>query len=321
MRKFEIIFVLPIIAILLGCNKQNSGNHNPPAQGEGNIYHGRGVPSDSLGENFNHYYDEDSRYVYEKKDGHWVNQLTIGSKYLYQTKSQRKSSRSGDIDLQELKDALMMSFYSTNATCFMEQYFDIFPGVDGPVPGGPGTGSFFNFLINERNIKSPSVNYGNNPDYEPYENYYKIDEAGNISGYEDGQYVQMDDMYKALFPVPTFDNLAYNALSIYDDELGEQTSVACANMDKVYFDQESGFYHIDNVSVHHGPIYNCQTLTEVEDTMVLDYEFRLSSDRTYVDKAIITVVSSSNQELNYFNGLHMTYDFSDMHTTEFVMPQ
>ena len=55
--------------------------------------------------------------------------------------------------------------------------------------------------------------------------------------------------------------------------------------------------------------------------MVLDYEFKLSQDRTYVAEAAVKIVSSTNEDLAYFNGLIMTYSFTNMHTTSFEMPE
>ena len=288
MKLRKAFILLAAIFTLAACGNSggNSGDNTKPLE-EGNIYHGNGVPSDNLGKDYSHYYDVDSRLVYEK-----------------------------------LKDALMMSFYSTHTSCFMEQYFEIFPGVDGPVPAGPGHGSFVNVMIDGRNIRFPDINYGDRPDYTPQpDGYCKIDEEGHCFRYDGSQYVLQDDSIKAFLPVPTFDNLAYYFLSIYDDKLGEQTSIACGHMDEVKYDQDTGYYHIENVQINHGPIYNYQTMYEVEDTMVLDYQFRLSSDKTYVDRAVITIISSAHEELSYFKDLITTYDFKDMHTASFDMPE
>ena len=327
MKLRKAFILLAAIFTLAACGNSggNSGDNTKPLE-EGNIYHGNGVPSDNLGKDYSHYYDVDSRLVYEKKDGKWVNQMTIGSSALYTNVQSKKVMRAPSlpdgVTTQTLKDALMMSFYSTHTSCFMEQYFEIFPGVDGPVPAGPGHGSFVNVMIDGRNIRFPDINYGDRPDYTPQpDGYCKIDEEGHCFRYDGSQYVLQDDSIKAFLPVPTFDNLAYYFLSIYDDKLGEQTSIACGHMDEVKYDQDTGYYHIENVQINHGPIYNYQTMYEVEDTMVLDYQFRLSSDKTYVDRAVITIISSAHEELSYFKDLITTYDFKDMHTASFDMPE
>ena len=81
---------------------------------EGNMYHGNGAPSDSLGRDFSHYYDENSRYVYEKKDGKWMNRFTIGSSALYESEKSSKAPGllGSDASIQELKNALSKIFKS-----------------------------------------------------------------------------------------------------------------------------------------------------------------------------------------------------------------
>ena len=55
--KIKLLFVLPLMTVLVACSNQGTSGGNQ-SQGQSNIYHGRGVPSDSLGDNYNHYYDE-----------------------------------------------------------------------------------------------------------------------------------------------------------------------------------------------------------------------------------------------------------------------
>ena len=82
MKLRKAFIFLTAIFTLAACG--NSGGNDPKPIEDENIFHGKGVPSDSLGKDYSHYYDEDSRYVYEKKDGKWINQLTIGSSALYE---------------------------------------------------------------------------------------------------------------------------------------------------------------------------------------------------------------------------------------------
>lgn len=291
--------VLLMILSLAACGKNNSGDNNKSSE-EGNIYHGNGVPSDSLGKDYSHYYDEDSRYVYEKKEGKWINQLTIGSSALYQSK---KISRalSSDTSIQELKDALMMSFYSTNATCFMNGYKD---------GSAPTSGSYANTKLNGRNVETMDRDGG-------HAAYIKLDEDGVPYVYTDGEYVK-NEFFAVELPHPTYDNLAYEAMLIYDDELGEQTSIVCGNLDKATYDSETGYYNIENINIHHDARTTLCFTEPTEDNMTLNFKFKLSSDKTYVEYAEIKVVKS---DIGYFDNLITSYSFSNLHTTSFEMPE
>lgn len=299
MKLRKAFLLLTAIFTLAACG--NSGDNTKPS--EENIYHGNGAPSDSLGKDYSHYYDEDSRYVYEKKDGKWINQLTIGSSALYESKKISRAHRalSSDTSIQELKDALMMSFYSTNATCFMNGYMD---------GSAPTSGSYANTKLNGRNIETMDRDGDHLA-------YIKLDEEGVPYVYENGEYVK-NELWAAELPHPTYDNLSYELMLIYDDELGEQTSIVCANLDKATYNSENGYYNIENINIHHDARTTLYFTEPTEDNMTLNFKFKLSSDRTYVEYAEIKVVKS---DTGYFDNLITSYSFSDLHTTSFEMPE
>lgn len=303
--KNRFLLVLPVLLSLVACSNNGASGQPQEQDPNVNIYHGKGAPSNSLGQDYSHYYDEDSHYVYEKKDGKWINQLTYGSSSLYETKNTtrriKKSLPSG-VDVQELKDAIMMSFYSTNATCFMNGYQD---------GSSEDSGSYANTKLNERNVEVVDRE-GN------HQSYVKIGEDGFPYVYQDGQYVK-NEMMGCELPHPTYDNLAYELMLIYDDELGEQTSIICGNIEKASYNAETGFYSIENISIHHNARTTVYFTDPISDNMTLNFKFKLSSDKTYVDYAELKIVHSENK--NYFDNLVTNYHFSNMHTTVVEMPE
>ena len=304
MKIKKAFIVLLTIFSLAACSNNNSGgSDNTEPSEEGNMYHGNGAPLDSLGKDYSHYYDEDSRYVYEKKEGKWINQLTIGSSALYESKRILRAPRlsSSDTSIQELKDALMMSFYSTNATCFMNGYQD---------GSSPTSGSCANTKLDGRNIEAIDRDGG-------HVGYIKLDEEGIPYVYENGEYVKNEFLAVEL-PHPTYDNLSYELMLIYDDELGEQTSIVCGNLDKATYDSETGYYNIENINIHHDARTTLYFTKPTEDNMTLNFKFKLSSDKTYVEYAEIKVVKS---DTGYFDNLITSYSFSNLHTTSFEMPE
>ena len=297
-----------MIFTLIACSKPGDGDGSGQSS-KTSIYHGRGVPSDSLGDNYNHYYDEDSRYVYEKKDGHWINQFAIGSSSLFSSsnesskKSLRKNAYEENVDLQTLKDALMMSFYSTNVTCYMKGYMD-----------NPDEGSWVYVKANERNF----VSY--DKDKVTPISYVNVGEDGKTYRYEEdtGEYVE--NLYMMFeMPSPTFDNLVHQLTFIYDDELGEQTSIVCGNLEKANYNQTTGYYEINEITIHHDSGTTLYFTEPVEDDMTLSFKFKLSEDKTYVTNAEIKILSTIN--LTHFLGMTTSYEFFDLHTTVVELPK
>lgn len=303
--KTKLFLLLPMLVSLVACSSPSPSGGNSQQGGETKIHHGQGAPSDSLGEDFHHYYDETSRQVYEKKDGHWMNQFAIGSSALFSVPNTKKARRAneGSQDLQKLKDALMMSFYSTNITCFMKGYMD-----------DPDAGSWVYVKADGRNFVSYDRT-GTTPT-----GYVKVGEDGKTYLYDQETSEYVENLYMAFeMPSPTFDNLVHQLTFIYDDDLGEQTSIVCGNLSKAVYDDETGYYEIDEMSIHHDAATTLYVTEPMEDDMTLSFKFKLSQDETYVTNAEIKIVSSVN--LSFFEGMTTSYEFSNLHTTVVEMPE
>ena len=304
MKLRKAFIFLTAIFTLAACG--NSGGNDPKPIEEGNIFHGKGAPSDSLGKDYSHYYDEDSRYVYEKKDGKWINQFAIGSSSLYSTSNGKKMLRAknnGGYDSQKIKDALMTSFYSTNVTCHMKGYMD-----------NPEEGSWVYVKTYGRNFASYEQD-GTTP-----MNYVKVGEDGKAYCYdkETGEYVE--NLYMSFeMPTPTFDNLVHQLTFIYDDNLGEQTSIVCANLNKATYNKSTDYYEIAEMFIHHDAGTTLYFTEPVEDDMTLSFKFKLSKDETYVTNAEIKILSTVN--LKHFEGMTTSYEFFNLHTTVVEMPK
>ena len=296
-----------MLVSLIACSNPNTSGGGEP-QGQTKIYHGRGAPSDSIGENYNHYYDETSRYVYEKKDGKWINIFTIGSDSLYQTPTPKllRQTRAASSTTQDLKNALMNSFYSTNITC--DQF--CYSLSDGSLL------SEFLCEINSNNIKLSNTQYEDD-----YVEYVKLDNDGKAYSYVDTQYelIEPGSNIFCIIPLPTFDNLSYTNFLLYDDVLGEQTSIVCSHLDEATYNSETGFYEISRIEVTHGPITTNYVTEPTSDTMAFSFSFKLSEDGEYVKEAYLQVLESIN--VPYYFSFKTKYEFTNYHSTTFTMPE
>ena len=79
------LFILSTLCLLSSCQEGGkSSNEEKQDESQALILHGKGEPSKKLGSDYSQYYDETSHYVYEKRDGAWINQYTFGSDSLIQ---------------------------------------------------------------------------------------------------------------------------------------------------------------------------------------------------------------------------------------------
>ena len=301
MKIKSILFVLPMVTCLAACGNPSGGGSNTKPESKGNILHGKGAPSKDLGEDFSHYYDEESHLVYEKNGGEWINQLTYGAPSLYSEKNtqlKKLDRRVGvsSADHQKIKDALMMSFYSTNITFTMTNT--------------SREANQYLYKIDKRNI-SMHMESG---DYQ--ETYYSnIDEEGAPYTYQGGKYVKeiWGEMSYVALPHPTIENIAYTNFLFYDDNYGQQTSIVCANLDKLSYDSETKQYTVSNIHVSHGPMTTKLVHEPTAGEFDFDFIFTLSSDETYVDYAHVKYPATSTWD-------SFEYHFSDVHTTSIEMP-
>ena len=274
-------FLLIILSTLVlgACSPTPSKNNNKSTDDDGAFLHGKGAPTNSLGSDYSHYYDEDSRYVWEKNNGEWVNQFTIGSDSLYTEKSLTRAAHNKE--KISLINAIATSFYSTNATCQMIPHF----------PDSETQGWDLLVKYNKRDIMITSTTEGAFAN--PY--YVRMDSQGKAYLYSGGEYrfVDNDNLY-CMLPHPTIETIAYENYLIYDDDLGQQTSIIAAYINTVTYDEESGFYSIKNMRATHSPMTTHYFHTPGADSLVLDFDFKLSRDKTYVDQAFFKIVSSES---------------------------
>ena len=302
--KKRLLLVLPL-AFLVGCTPSTPSSGSDTQKDE-NFLHGKGAPYASIGDNFSHYYDEDTKYVWEKNNGEWINQFTIGSEALFTEENNSSSllrNSNSVSDLQKLKNALAMSFYSTNATCHMIPH----------LPEGTGWDLLVNY--DGRNIKADSTTPGALE--KPY--YIKMGLDGKASLYKQGQYIEIDnDNLYCLLPHPTIESIAFNNYLLYDDELGMQTSIIAGHLSKATYDSETKQYSIENIRISHSEMTSYYFHTPTADTMVINFSFKLSDDESYVSQAFLKIVSS--EAVPSFNDFEWEYNFTNVHSTTIEMP-
>ena len=124
--KNKLSLLLIVMLTLTGCTTNNSSSANNDTKLLESFLHGKGVPSSDMGYDFSYYYDEETRFVYEKNRGEWINTYTIGGESLYENISQMSeevSSRKlknghhkGHKEKQELINSIARSYYSTDIT-------------------------------------------------------------------------------------------------------------------------------------------------------------------------------------------------------------
>ena len=149
------------------------------------------------------------------------------------------------------------------------------------------------------------------------QNYFIKNNGTGLEVYENGEYLNVDDVNPHLYcmaPFPTFDNISYTNFGIYQDSVGTMTDIVIANIDKVYFDEASGFYKITEMCIKHGELDSY--FITVPGGMIFSYYFKLSSDQTYVKTIMFEILSSSHG----FNDFRLKMDFFDYGNTNVVMP-
>ena len=312
--KRRLLFVLPILMALASCGNAPSNTPSDPGTDpskEDTILHGVGAPSDTLGNDYDHYLDEDSRYVYEKNDGKWYNRFSYGSFSLYEDRQINpvKVKRTTSLSTQDLKNALMNSFYSTNATCLMS------PKFADPSQSGWDFKMKWNCNTSELYVDA----YDESAD----KYYSKVDDKGDLYLYfkESKQYVYVGagSNYYCMVPHPTVENIFYTNYIMYDDTLGGLTAIVCGHIKEATYSESEDKYVIKNMPISHEAISTHYFATPFADNMVLDFEFSLSKDKMYAEKCFVKIVSS--EKMSTYNGFGVEITFSDLHTTSFVMPE
>ncbi len=277
------------------------------------MLHGHGAPSNSLGDDYNHYYDEDTSYVWEKNGGEWINRFTKGSGALFSengTKKQlRRAVETEKEDLGVLKNALATSFYTTNGTVHM-------------IPHWPNDVAGWDLLCeySKNNFKAT----GDTTSEHPFGFYAKMDTDDTLYVYDESEkeYVEANSNHYCMLPHPTLENITFTNYLLYDDELGQQTAIVCGNLDKASYEEETGFYSIKNIAISHKAMTTRYIDTPTADEMVFDFSFKLSEDKTYVSKALLKFVSTTiDAYADDLPGYTLEYEFTNIHSTQVAMPE
>ena len=289
-------------AILVGCSFGSSEEGATKA-----FLHGKGEPSNNIGSDYSHYYDEESKYVYEKNDGKWINKYAIGGEGLYndilsnsnlsKRKSRSKSER------ESLILMLSNSFYSTNISasyCWVDE--------NDNMPEN-------SYDLQMKVYKEYSFVYSK--DNEGIAFLFKSKDDGHEI-YEDGQYhkIASDDQILTLVPFPNFDSITYHNFGIYQEDLGQMTAIVAANVNKAYFDEASGLYKIDKIKIKHGELQDSCYMKQA-DKLTFSFWFKPSIDNEYVEEAYFHVDES---EVGTFKD-RMKITFYDYHITEIELPE
>ena len=300
----KVIFALATLSLSLSACAVQKSSGNTSINKE--FLHGTGEPTNDIGEEYSHYYNETTKYVYEKRDGQWINQYTIGSDALYsKTKAPQNGliKRANKIDSDEdIAPALANTFYSTNITIRFEPHW----------PEGEG----WNFIsqISKRDIHAYS-------EQEDIDLYLKMQEDGIATMYDESTstYLEVDnDNIYCMVPHPTYDNITYCNYLLYDDELGQQTSIIIGHLDEATYDESTGFYEIDNIVAKHSPMTSKYFLEPLEDTIVFNFKFKLSEDKQFIEHSFLTYVSFENAK--GAEGLCIEFIVTNYHSTVIQMP-
>ena len=305
MKKSSLCLLTLVTALVFcGCNKTSNGNDSA-------FLHGKGAPSNSIGENYSHYYDEESRFIYEKNDGVWINKYAIGSDHLY-TQSQKKNAKmkkelSDDNEKNVVSNALSNSFYSTNIS-FEYAYVDSNDQVNSDT---------WRLAVKV----DKELTQIQSPDIEEFNEYLR----SNAEGHEvlvDGNFEKITDINPNLLtmvPFPSIDNITFSNFGIYQEDLGQMTSIVIANINNAYFDEESGYYKFDQIDISHQEI-DSSYITEAN-TLSFSFSIKLSENQEYVETAYFKILSSTIYPLDLFENNQLKISFYDYHTTSIELPE
>lgn len=307
--KNKVLFVLPIVVLLVTCNTNNNGSAEPSSN-QATFLHGRGAPSNSIGENFFHYYDEATRFIWEKNDGKWYNRFVKASDAII-GRSRNNNNRHRKLSLLNDKEllinALAESFYTTNGTATVSTNY----------PGSEYVWAFTCAFSKESVVILPD--WSVDPEGNTTE-YYKVNEEGKLYQYVDGSYVEVDnDNVYCVVPHPAVETFLYDNFLMYDDDFGHLTGIIAANIDRFSYDDETNLYSAEDIEISHGPITSYYVHESKSDEIKVNYSFELSEDSSYVKKASFVITDA--QEMAGFVGMNVVFEFSNLHNTIVDIPE
>ena len=315
MKKINLLMniVTFIITITLcSCVNQlpNSPTNDSTAKNEMLFLCGKGIPSNEIGINFSHYYDEESRFIYEKNDGAWINKFTIGNDqiYKYYQSNDRKMKRNLESFNEKfiVINALENTFYSTNIS-FDYSYVDNEDNVPDDTWG-------LSIKVHKEytQIQSPQMS--------DFNEYLRT----NIFGHEilvDGEYEKIMDYNPnllSMIPFPSIDNIAFSNFGIYQEDLGQMTSIIISNINNAYYEETSGFYNFDQINIEHGELES-NYITEA-DNLSFSFSIKLSENKEYVETAYLKILSSTIISEEMFENRKLKMHFYDYHQTKIELP-
>lgn len=309
--KNKLSLLLIAILTFTGCTTNNSSSSNNDTKLLESFLHGKGVPSSDIGYDFSYYYDEETRFVYEKNRGEWINTYTIGGESLYENISQMSkevSSRKlknghhkGHKEKQELINSIARSFYSTDITMRFNTELD------------------FSLMDFKRNKNFAEVPGGTDENGNIINDYLRYNPAGHEI-LNDGKWEKIIDFNPNLFclaPFPSVDNIFYTNWGIYQEDLGQMTAIVAANIDQAYYDETDGYYKIDEIHIEHDELESYYMT--YPDKLSFQYWFKLSEDREYVTNVYFKVLTSTFQSIVEICDFHI--EFFDYHNTIITIPE
>lgn len=302
--------VLPILlGLLVGCGTaptpSGDPGGNPPEEGNSVFHSGEGVPSASIGKQYDHYLDLTSKYVYEKNDGVWYNKFSIGSDVLLSSSVQSLLRKASPDTNEEIKTAIANTFYSTNIS------FDYYLAN-----GEAELNKSIEFHIVKEQSYLKSYIGGNEMDI-----YYRVNNNQDqyyIVGMTDG-FINVDNpnLYCSL-PFPSLEctpNLYYG---FQDSEVGGFAAIIVSKLGYASYDEETKTYSISNITASHNGISYKGWNVEAGSSE-FSVSFKLSEDKKYVSILECNVIHSSVGE--YLTNDHFKMEFHDFHSTTVSLPE
>ncbi len=292
-----------LCGLLISC-----ANSNGKGKSEGepsHFYSGNGAPAKSLGQQYDHYLDLNSRYVYEKNGGVWYNKYSLGSDILLDSTSKRVSRLSND----ELKYALCNTFYSTNISYhyYLQQPHNEYDSTLRNIIDFEITKDIAHVKAMMGEMES-NIYYRSNNGIDQY--YY----IGQTEGFVD---VDTPNLYCS-FPYPSIENTPHCYYGIEDTNIGEFNALVVSQLNTATYDEESGFYTIEDITGTHNGI-NYKGWTVAAGTVVFTATFKLSEDKEYVSVMDVTVKQSPSPM--WSEDERFVMEFYNYHNTNVVLPQ
>ena len=301
--KCKPFFTLGLLILMVACS--NTDSNKTPGSKESTFYSGNGVPSNSLGNQYDHYLDLDSKYVYEKNGGLWYNKYSLGSEVLLDATKRNRNNSSIN---EQLKQALCNTFYSTNISYHysMQQPHSEYDS---------SLRHLIDFEINKDQAHITSFIGESNAEI-----YYRVEDNKDQYYYIDmtDGFVDVDNpnLYCS-FPFPSIENTPHCYYGIEDSVVGEFNAMVVSRLSDVIYNEETGYYIINNISGSHSGI-NYKGWTISAGNVTFNAKFKLSEDMQYI--SVIDVTITESPSFLYNSEDRFVMEFYNYHNTKVVLP-